>query len=211
MYSRSAATSPYDGSNRRRVEYTCNESFATRIRFSRSIRKNFPESPAHQLPPLGFGEVRDSHSKGQLLEGSAPDMMDDSKDYGDGKGKYYHVGGRGNHMRRGNRSFLPINLPGSPKKNQASSIGWYEHIYRFKWVDYVRRLEQTSRLCRKTLILLIICLGLAPSGSDGRETHIKHCTSLGETTSSLRRRSYEGGGDDLWPYEHIPSLDVTET
>jgi hypothetical protein len=87
MYSRSAATSPYDGSSRRRVEYTCNESFATRTRFSGSIGKKYPESPAHQLPPLGFGEVRDSHLKGQLLEGSAPDMMDDSKDCGDRKGK----------------------------------------------------------------------------------------------------------------------------
>jgi hypothetical protein len=98
MYSRSATTSPYDGSSWRRVEYTCNESSATRTRFSGLTGGKYPESPAHQLLPLGFGEVRDSHSKGQLLERSGSGMVDDStesvsemmdgsKGYGDRKGK----------------------------------------------------------------------------------------------------------------------------
>ena len=92
------------------------------------------------------------------------------------------------------RSFPPINPSGSPQMIQASSIGWPEHSCRFKWVDYVRGLERTSRLCRKTLILLINCLGLAPSGLDGRETRIEHCTTLGETTGSFRRQPCKGGG-----------------
>jgi hypothetical protein len=62
MHSRSAATSPYDGSSRRRVEYTWDESFASRTKFSGPIGGNFPESPVHQLPMLGFGAVGDSHS-----------------------------------------------------------------------------------------------------------------------------------------------------
>jgi hypothetical protein len=60
------------------VEYTCNESFASRTRFSGPTGGNLTESPAHQLPLLGFGKVNDSHSlKGQLSKGFASDMMYD--------------------------------------------------------------------------------------------------------------------------------------
>jgi hypothetical protein len=68
MYSRSDSTSPYDGSSRRRVEYTCNESFASRTRFSGPTGGNLSESPAHQLPSHGFGEVGDSHYVRATLE-----------------------------------------------------------------------------------------------------------------------------------------------
>jgi hypothetical protein len=92
MYSRSDATSPYDGSSRRRVEYTCNESFTSRTKFSGLTGGNSTELPAHQLSLLGFGEVGDSRSlKGQLLKGPVSDMMYDClskrEDRGDRKGE----------------------------------------------------------------------------------------------------------------------------
>ena len=96
MNSRSTATSPYDGSARRSVEYTCSESCASRTRFSEPTGGGviLTESPAHQLPLHGFGEVRDSRSQGQLLKGSTLDMTDDysskREDHGDRKGEASH-------------------------------------------------------------------------------------------------------------------------